>query len=427
MTIQVQSRRVVVFGINYWPEEIGIAPYTTGLAEDLARRGWDVTVVTGLPHYPSWRVTPGFGRRLRHIDERNGVKIRRLWHYVPDRQSAVRRGGYEATFFCHGLAQLRIERPDVVLGVVPSLGGGALATLAAKRWSVPSGVIVQDLMSNAAKQSGIAGGGRVAKLTERIESRVCRAADKVAIVSESFRPTALSFGVPPGRIVHLRNWSRIPEPTRDRRDVRHELGWGRDEFVVLHAGNMGLKQALENVIATARLAQQEQPHIRFMLMGAGSQRANLERLAVGHANLQFLDPRPIEQLSDVLAAADALLVNERASVVDMSLPSKLTSYFVAGRPVLAAVADGATANEVRRSGAGIVVPAEHPPALLHALTALAGDPALAERLGAMGTNYASTTLSKDLILRQAEAFVCSLINGNEHGGAEVIPGVGVRS
>lgn len=39
-----------------------------------------------------------------------------------------------------------------------------------------------------------------------------------------------------------------------------------------------------------------------------------------------------------------LVVNERASAVDMSLASKLTSYFSAGRPVVAAVpAGGGTA------------------------------------------------------------------------------------
>ena len=59
---------------------------------------------------------------------------------------------------------------------------------------------------------------------------------------------------------------------------------------------------------------------------------------------------------DVLAAADVLLLSERASVVDMSLPSKLTSYAVAGRPIVAAVpAGGTTAAELDRSGAALRV------------------------------------------------------------------------
>ena len=415
----------MIFGINYWPEEIGIAPYTTGLAESLAAADWDVKIITGLPHYPAWNVTAGHRHQLRAVDDRNSVSIRRLWHYVPDRQTAARRGGYEATFFLHGLVQLGVRRPDLVLGVVPSLGGGALATLAARFWRVPSAVIFQDLMSNAASQSGITGGRRVARIARRIEQAVVRSADGVAIVSEAFRPAIRRLGVPAEKIVHLRNWCRIPAPTRDRDTVRAELGWSAGDFVVLHAGNMGNKQALENVIDAARIAGATNQSLRFVFMGDGSQRSMLEAQTTELRNLIFLDPKPIAELPDVLAAADALLVNERASVIDMSLPSKLTSYFVAGRPVVAGVAEGATAHEVRRSGAGIVVPAEQPDALLAAFDRLSANPALAVELGAAGAAYAASTLNKDVILRQTERFLIALMNGQRV--TEEVPELGVSS
>jgi colanic acid biosynthesis glycosyl transferase WcaI len=40
---------VLIIGINYRPEPTGIGPYTAGLAEHLAARGEEVTVLTGLP------------------------------------------------------------------------------------------------------------------------------------------------------------------------------------------------------------------------------------------------------------------------------------------------------------------------------------------------------------------------------------------
>ena len=51
--------RVLIVGINYSPELTGIGPYTAGLAEHLAARGDEVTVITGLPHYPDWRIAAG--------------------------------------------------------------------------------------------------------------------------------------------------------------------------------------------------------------------------------------------------------------------------------------------------------------------------------------------------------------------------------
>lgn len=406
-----QAKRVVLFGINYWPEEIGIAPYTTGLAEHLADSGWETTVVTGLPHYPHWQVPTDFRKRGMERGRRNGVEIVRLWHHVPRQQTALRRGGYEITYCLNGLRKLNLRRPDLSVGVVPSLGGGVLTALAAKRWRIPSAVVVQDLMANAAKQSGIPGGGRVARATGKVEAWVGRTADAMLIVSESFRATALGFGVPAEKIVHLPNWTRLPAPSRPRAETRAALGWRDGEFVVLHAGNMGLKQALENVIATAKLAAGDAA-IRFVLMGGGSQRPVLEAAAAGLASVTFKEPCATEELPEILAAADALLVNERASVIDMSLPSKLTSYFAAGRPVIGAVPEGSTAAEIRRAGAGLVVPAEQPDALLRAVRRLREDTALAERLGRAGPDYAASALGKTTILQRAEGVLTGLVSGH---------------
>src|SRR5690242_13091579 len=91
-----------IYGINFAPEETGIAPYTTGLAEHLATHGHQVTVVSGIPHYPSWRVPAG----LRHsrTEQAGIIDVHRRRHYVPSRPSALKRGLYELTFYGNSLA-----------------------------------------------------------------------------------------------------------------------------------------------------------------------------------------------------------------------------------------------------------------------------------------------------------------------------------
>src|SRR5439155_358895 len=121
-----------------------------------------------------------------------------------------------------------------------------------------------------------------------------------------------------------------------RHATRRVLGWEPGEQVVLHAGSMGIKQGLEQVIAAARLVEAQGAPVRFVLLGDGSQRQTLQHLGRNLRRCSFMDPVPAAQLIDVLAAADVLFVSERSSMRDMSLPSKLTSYFLAARPVLAA-------------------------------------------------------------------------------------------
>jgi colanic acid biosynthesis glycosyl transferase WcaI len=161
------------------------------------------------------------------------------------------------------------------------------------------------------------------------------------------------------------------------------------------------------VLAAAALTPAD-GRIRFVLLGDGNRRADLQAavLAAGLSNVTFLPPEPDATYPGVLAAADVLLVTERATVMDMALPSKLTSYAVAGRPVIAAVnPDGATAAEVERAGNGLVIRAEDPLALLEAIERLRFDQALVDRLAAAGPVHARVALSSAAALARATAFV----------------------
>lgn len=388
----LKDSKILVVGINYAPEHTGIAPYTTQACEHLASLGTDVSAIAGVPHYPHWTVPRPYRHQLTTHERRGSVQVTRLRHTVPARQSARRRATYEATFGARVLMQ-RFPVPDVLLAVVPSLLGAAAAAAHARRANVPLVLWVQDLMGPAAAQSGIAGGGRIARATTRIEGHVLRRAGHVIVVSHAFRGYVQAAGVTADRIHVVPNWSHIQAPRADRRSVRRRLGWRDDEIVALHSGNMGLKQGLENLVEVARLADQG---LRVVLMGEGSQRASLEVQAAGVPALQMLPPAEPAQFADVLAAADVLLVNERASAVDMSLPSKLTSYFIAGRPVLAAVPPrGGTAGEVIRSGGGRVIPPEDPKSMLAALLALQADPDERALLGSAGARHALTHLSQE--------------------------------
>jgi glycosyltransferase involved in cell wall biosynthesis len=402
--------RLRIIGINYAPESTGNAPYTTGLAEHLAASGHEVTVVTGLPHYPAWRIAPGYGGRLTREEERAGVRVRRRAHYVPASQSAVRRAIYEGTFLVSALQAANERGVDAVIGVVPSLSGGILARLSAIRNHVPYGLLFQDLMGPAAAQSGVPGGGRVAGLTRTAEGWAVANATAVAVVSDGFRPYLEDLGVLTDRIHLVPNWTHIEPPRADRAVTRRDLGWDDGRQVVLHAGNMGAKQGLEQVVEAARLADERGDPVRFVLLGDGNQRTALEDLGAGITCLEFAHAVDDERFPDVLAAADVLLLSERATVVDMSLPSKLTSYAVAGRPIVAAVpGGGTTAAELGRSGAALRVEPGDPIALLEALAALRDDPDLVVRLGEAGSAYVTRYLRRDVALARADAFVAALL------------------
>ncbi|WP_328890628.1 glycosyltransferase [Streptomyces sp. NBC_00316] len=402
-----EHRRLLVVSTNYAPELTGIGPYAAQLAEHWAASGADTHVLTGMPHYPSWRTEAAYRGVWRTAESRAGVTVHRRRHYVPPRQTALRRGAFEATVLAHGLLAPPGVRPDAVISQLPSLAGGVIGARLARRHRVPYIPVVQDLMGAAAAQSGIRGGGRAAAVAARAERYALRAAALVGVIHESFVPRVTAYGVDPSRIRLVPNWTHVEGPSAVRAATRARLGWREGTPVVLHSGNMGLKQGLEVLVDAARLA----PEMRIVLMGDGNQRDALRARAAGLPNLDILPPADADEFTDVLAAADVLAVTQRASVLDMSVPSKLTSYFVSGRPVVASVADeGGTAQEVRRSGAGVLVAPEDPGALLAAVRKLVDGPAEADALGARGPEYVARHLSREAGLARFDALLTEVLD-----------------
>jgi len=399
---------VLITSSYYWPEGAGTAPYLTGLAEYLSGRGHEVVVATTFAHYPSWRSSAE--GRFMHSEVRAGVTVRRRAHFVPRRQSVAQRALYEATLLASGVTALGLRRrPDVVIGTCPSLAAGMLARIASIGYRVPYGLIFQDLIGLAARQSGVTGGDRVASAVRRAELLTARGAEGVAIIAEGFRAYFEAGGVTPESIVRLRNWTRRVDPHETREETRSRLGWQPDELVCLHGGNMGQKQGLGAILAAAALLDGER--IRIVLAGDGNDRARLHAEARRRrlANIQFMPMQEPGRWEELMQASDVLLVNQRVSVADMSLPSKLTSYFAAGRPVVAAVSpDSETAREIGAAEAGYVVPAEEPAALRDVLVSLQRDPSAASTFGATVLRYAETNLSAEACLERHERFVLAV-------------------
>jgi len=401
--------KISIVGLSYAPEPTGNAPYTTSLAEGLLAAGHDVRIVTAHPHYPEWRIREGYGQWSSREQVR-GVTVRRLRHWVPRNPTAVRRALSELSFGVRA-ATARWGKPDVVLLVSPALLSSALAMVHAKFSRVPVGVWVQDLYGLGVVETGT-GGALAARLLRGIEARLFGSASGVVVIHERFRNYVVNdLGVGAARVEVIRNWTHLSSVSAvDRAAVRRKFGWCDGETVVLHAGNQGLKQGLENVVEAARLADAARARVRFVLLGDGNQRSSLESAAAGIERLDFIDPLPDDEFQQAMSGADILLVNERPGMTEMSVPSKLTSYFSTGRPVIAATDAGSvTDGEIAASGGGIRVDAGDPAALWVAACALGLDTTRASGLGLAGLAYRERLLSDRVAIERFGQWLTGLV------------------
>jgi colanic acid biosynthesis glycosyl transferase WcaI len=114
-------------------------------------------------------------------------------------------------------------------------------------------------------------------------------------------------------------------------------------------------------------------------------------------------------LPNLLATADIHLLPQRADAADLVMPSKLTGMLASARPMVATAHPGTELADMVQC-CGLVVPPEAPQAMAQAVSALALDPELRERLGAAGYLYAGANLDKNAVLAKFEAELLALVN-----------------
>lgn len=375
---------LLVIGLNYAPEPVGIGPYTAGMCEALARSGHRVTALVGKPYYPQWKSDPAYAGGWLEAEE-NGVRLVRCPHYVPQNPAGIRRFAHLISFAITAMIPAiriaRRDRPELVFCIAPALLSLITAILAAWLSGARLWVHIQDFEVEAAIATGLMRQNSLgARLALRVERWLLGQCDRVSTISPQMVDRLAGKGVPPGRRIELRNWADArfaPDPA-GAQGLRQ--AWGLEgRTVALYSGNIARKQGIEILIEAARRLT-DRPDIAFVICGEGPNRAALAELASGLANVQLKDLQPAERMGALLAMADLHLLPQIAGAADLVLPSKLTNMLGSGRPVIA-TADPGTALYAEVEGCGLCVAPGDARALAQAIAALADDAERRSRLG----------------------------------------------
>ena len=364
--------RLFIVSINYAPEPTGFAPHAAALAGHLAQQGHEVSVFTGFPFAPEWHRRAGDRGRLFRIERAGKLTVYRLTHFIPRRpSSALQRALMEGSFSIVAFtaiiaAMIRTGRPAALLyiGAQPTLA--MLARIISSLARCPYFVNVNDLAARAALDVGIVG-GPLYRLLEAFEFAAYRKAAGASVLCRSFEQALVEHGYPNDRI-------RVIRSPIDVEHIRPVLPDGRflatfgipgDAFVVMHAGSMGRKQGLMNIVHAAGMTAGSR--ICWVFVGDGEDRAALVEATQSRGlenTVRFIPFQRDDELSAMFAAADVLLLNQLSTVTNTVIPSKLLTYMAAGRPVLAAVnANSQGAEILREADGGILVAPEDPEAL----------------------------------------------------------------
>jgi colanic acid biosynthesis glycosyl transferase WcaI len=380
-------------------------PFQVQLSRALAARGHEVLHL----HAPFFQ-TPK-GRLERAPDDPPGFRVEGIELGAPfAKYSFLRRRAQEIAYGALLAGRAAAFGPEIVLCANAPLDALAGFEDWARRVGVPFVFWVQDLYSVAIDRLlrrrlgplGAAIGGHY----RRLERRVARSCAALVLITEDFRPTLLDWGVANERMFVVENWA----PLEELPSLPRDNGWARSQglagkTVLLYTGTLGMKHdpALLAALA-AHFRADGRIEILVVSEGPGADWLSNAARTRGLENLRVLPFQPYRHYPEVLASADILIVILEPDAGAFSVPSKVLSYFCAGRPILGAL-PGANlaAHLIAREGAGLVAEPGDRAGFVAAAARLAADPAARAIMGKNALDYARETFDIGAIAARFEA------------------------
>jgi glycosyltransferase involved in cell wall biosynthesis len=243
---------------------------------------------------------------------------------------------------------------------------------------------------------------------DNLERRVCERSDAIVFITEDFLQYAFRKRFQFRRAAVIENWAPLndvlPAPKANAWSRRH----GFDEkLVFLYSGTLGLKHRPDLLYRLAAALEDHDDAV-VVVVSEGLGRTYLEQQLQRSRlkNLVLMDFQPYSEMSDVLGSADVLLAIIETEASSFAVPSKVLSYFCAGRPVLlAAPQTNLAARTLARAQAGICVNPDDVPVWIGAARRLAEGSALRHVFAGNARQYATTTFDISGIGARFEALL----------------------
>jgi colanic acid biosynthesis glycosyl transferase WcaI len=384
----------------FYPENFGV----NDVAFDLVSEGHAVTVLTGMPNYPSGRIAPNYRVPWVRREIVEGVSIIRVPILPRGRKSFFLLALNYLSFAIMGslLAPFLLkDRFDAILVYqVSPLTVGLPALVLRLLRGIPVLFWIQDIWPESVVAVTGAKASIFVKPIRWLAAFMYRHCSIILVQSRAYIAPLRTLGLQYADIRYLPNSA----PNHFRAASRSEdapkgksLGSG---FNVVFAGNIGSQQDPEVILAAAEMLKHI-PDIHWIIIGDGRLRDWTEN-EIAERDLsgtcQLLPWQPQERLPALLRLADALLVTLAPSPVSgLTVPSKLQCYLALGRPIIAAI-DGETSAIVKESGAGFTCPSGCPQGLAASVRALYEMPAdQRNAMGYSGRAYFEQHFSRELL------------------------------
>lgn len=395
--------RILVLNQYYRPGVEATANLLADLCESLAA-DFDVTVITG--------------RLLGHEDlpveeRREGVRVLHARSTTYDRTQLHHRAANYLTYLGDSLVRALVhERPDLVICMTDPPIVGDLALFVARRHRAPLLVISEDVFPEIATELGRLTNPVLVGALRRLVAFYVRRADRIIAIGGRMRERLVAKGARPDRIDVIQNWVDTDEIVPGDRDN----DWAREQqlvgkFVVMHSGNVGHAQDLDNLVRATTFLR-DLDDLAVPIIGFGARHAEVRELAerLDADTIRLLPYQPRSVLAQSLATANLHYVGLAPGLSGFVVPSRVYGILASGRAVVvAADPDSETSRLVEEAGCGVAIPPGRPDLLARVIRDAHGGELELEEMGRRGREYVVREADRSVSLARYRSVIDRMI------------------
>lgn len=382
----------------FYPEQFRV----NDICFELAKEGHEITVLTGLPNYPSGIVDKKYKWFKNRKEEINGVKVIRSW--LLGRGKGTKRLALNYISFAISSTLnalfLKIDFDLILVYQLSPVTMALPAILLKKLTKKPLILYCHDLWPESIASAGISSDSIIYSTLLKISKWIYKSADQIFTSSKLFEEYFNStLGI-------YDNITYLPVYAEDLFENINSTKKNDDTINLVFAGNIGEMQSVETIIYAANELK-ENKNIKFHIVGDGSSRKKCEELSnkMKLNNVIFYGHYPITEMPRFYEMADAFLVTLKANkVISYTLPNKVQSYMAAGKPIIGAI-DGETQMVINNAQCGLCCPAEDYKGLANNIIKFSKEKEKHIIYGKNAKKYYDNNFSKEIYLKRLNSLL----------------------
>lgn len=336
----------------YYPENFQITP----ICEALVENGHKVTVLTGLPNYPSGIIPDDYKKNHRN-EIVNGVHVIRCYEIGRKKGAAYLALNY-LSYVYSSSKKINKLPGDFDIIFVYQLSPVLMALPALKykkKYHTPLLLYCCDLWPESVKMYIKDERNPVFWWVKKISRRVYNACDQIACQSSSF--------IPYMKRVHNIPGEKLKYIPAFADDAYLNIDFTPDNEIVdfVFLGNLGIAQDLFSVLDAIEKIK-NLPGFMVHFVGDGTVLNDMKKYVSEHELekvVTFYGRRPVDEMPEYYKLADACLVSLKAdNEIGLTLPGKVQGYMAAGKPIIAMM-KGSAKEVIEAADCGVCVEASN--------------------------------------------------------------------